>query len=54
MSKLLKVLLESYPRLDQEIAAYLGGMLDDIDCFDSEQDVVDNVGIFLDDCCGSV
>ena len=26
-------------------------MLDDVDCFDSEQDVVENVGIFLADCC---
>ena len=26
-------------------------MLDDTDCFDSEQDVVENVGIFLADCC---
>ena len=26
-------------------------MLDDVDCFESEQDVVENVGIFLADCC---
>ena len=26
-------------------------MLEDVDCFDSEQDVVENVGIFLADCC---
>jgi len=39
--------------LDQEIAAYLGGMLDDIDCFDCQEDIVDNVGIFLEDCCGA-
>ena len=51
MAKLLSVVMEAYPKLDQEIAAYLGGMLDDIDCFDSETDIVDNVGIFLEDCC---
>ena len=51
MAKLLSVVMEAYPKLDQEIAAYLGGMLDDIDCFDSEADIVDNVGIFLEDCC---
>jgi len=51
MSALLKTLLEAYPKLDQEIAAYLGGMLDDVDCFESEHDVVENVGIFLADCC---
>ena len=26
-------------------------MLDDVDCFESEHDVVENVGIFLADCC---
>ena len=26
-------------------------MLEDVDCFESEQDVVENVGIFLADCC---
>ena len=29
--------MEAYPKLDQEIAAYLGGMLDDIDCFDCQE-----------------
>ena len=53
MPTLLSVVLESYPKLDQEIAAYLGGMLEDVDCFDSERDIVDNVGIFLADCCGA-
>ena len=52
-SKLLSTLLDSFPKLDVEIAAYLGGMLDDVDCFEKEADVVDNVGIFLDDCCGA-
>merc|ERR1711953_1218428 len=52
-SLLLRTLLDAFPKLDQEIAAYLGGMLDDVDCFEEEKDVVDNVGIFLDDCCGA-
>ena len=37
MTKLLSVVMEAYPKLDQEIAAYLGGMLDDIDCFDCQE-----------------
>ena len=53
MPTLLSVVLESYPKLDQEIAAYLGGMLDDVDCFESERDIVEQVGIFLADCCGA-
>ena len=54
MSKLLACVLQSYPDLDEEIAAYVGGMLDDDDAFDTVADVVDAVGPFLIDAAGAI
>jgi len=50
MSKLLEHVLELYPKLDHDIADYLGGLLDDVDCFDSADDVSGGIGPFLIDC----
>ncbi|CBY34335.1 unnamed protein product [Oikopleura dioica] len=50
MSNLLEHVLELYPKLDHDIADYLGGLLDDVDCFDSADDVSGGIGPFLIDC----
>ena len=47
MSKLLKCVLQSYPKLDEEIAEYIGSMLDDGDLFESASDISEAVGPFL-------
>ena len=47
MSKLLECVLQQYPKLDEDIASYIGSMLDDGESFESVEDVSEAVGPFL-------
>lgn len=49
MSKLLQCVLGKYPNLDEDIANYVGSMLDDHESFESKEDVVEAIAPFLAD-----
>ena len=49
MSKLLQCVLGKYPNLDEDIANYVGSMLDDHESFESKEDVIEAIAPFLAD-----